>query len=391
MNYYNKYIKYKNKYLIIKNQIGSSSAAPCIIKKNIVKKVGCDINFTNNLGTCWCLSILMILLYSDSTSNCVQYKLNKEIDSELLLNKNVNELLIKLLPHDIYVKNIEIIQLLNKLEEKFEIKKKDQLQFDQTNKNTTAKTIIKKTEENKKRRRHSKILEDEFSQIYSNLINEYTYIHKYGGDPHETFFLINILSCTLLQRLITFNTFFVNKHIDISLLKNTIGIIIAMPEHICSFYICNDIMKFCNNELIINHNWLELFDECNKLKNRKYKVYLKKYDDTNGPFIHDIDNNKIKYFNDNNLPYIRCNINVNNTEYYYNITSFVFLTYDKIKDNFFKKNDIYYLNYYSYSDNIDNYINYIDNIYYIAICNKALMCDFELNTPEDTKKWILKI
>jgi hypothetical protein len=26
----------------------------------------------------------------------------------------------------------------------------------------------------------------------------------------------------------------------------------------------------------------------------------------------------------------------------------------------------------------------------MAICNKALMCDLGLNTPEDTKKWILK-
>jgi hypothetical protein len=199
----------------------------------------------------------------------------------------------------------------------------------------------------------------------------------YGTFISEHFFIVNILSCLLLQKPITYNIFQLNNRININLLENTIGILIRMNEHMCAFYICENVMKFMNNHIIINYNWIKLFKMCNILSNRciKYKIYFN-YSilDKIGPFIYY--NNKMIYFNDSTFT-IEENIdnldestltikeNKDNFDYskdenYLNILSFIFLTYtDKI--NFKNNNNIHYSNYYIQKNEITEYRNFIIN------------------------------
>ena len=52
--YYDKYIKYKKKYLQLKNQIGG--------------KEFCDRAYRNILGTCWAVAIQTIFTFGKATS-----------------------------------------------------------------------------------------------------------------------------------------------------------------------------------------------------------------------------------------------------------------------------------------------------------------------------------
>jgi hypothetical protein len=63
-----------------------------------------------------------------------------------------------------------------------------------------------------------------------------------------------------------------------------------MTNHECSFFICQNQLKFCNNDKIINYNWIKLFNICNTLteSKTKYNIYLK-YRSVRverGPFIY---------------------------------------------------------------------------------------------------------
>ena len=53
--YYNKYLKYKKKYLQLKNQIGG--------------KEFCDRAYRNILGTCWAVAIQTMFTFGQATSD----------------------------------------------------------------------------------------------------------------------------------------------------------------------------------------------------------------------------------------------------------------------------------------------------------------------------------
>ena len=321
------------------------------------KQIGCSIPFNNKHGTCWLISILVIFFYGDSSSTCVQHKLNTTIINEeniILLNY--------ILPNDIVKqyydkqRNIEeeFINLMNKLQHIYRIKRADELKLS-TSEDSTPK--------------HRQVLSDEletdFTKLFILLLDD---THKqrkidtqnrYGVNIQHEFFLVNILSCLFLNRLIEFKYFAVNTLIDIDLLKNTIGILIHMNGHLCSFYICNNTMKFCNNHKIIDYNWLALFNKCNELKNENYNIYMEKGMRT-GPFIY---SNNTKYYFNRLIPYEeRVSIDDSDIENYRIIYGFNYLSYYNNADysNFKKETCGYYLKYYTYLNNIEKYIEFIN-------------------------------
>jgi hypothetical protein len=184
-NDYNKYIKYKSKYLVTLNQyersIGNYRASTCNMK-GVTKLIDCNINFNNNHGTCWMLSIFMIFLFSDSTSKCVQNKLyrNKSTD---MINYTSRHLLKIVLPDNIYKKKELLITIIEKLQEKFNIKYDDNLEIDIPSNTPTM------------RRQYSKETEDEIVNLYFNFINYNNELfikekekYKYGGRSYHNFF-----------------------------------------------------------------------------------------------------------------------------------------------------------------------------------------------------------
>jgi ankyrin repeat protein len=334
-----KYLKYKKKYLIIKDQIGNGiedyRAPTCYTDEKYRKKiVGCNINFTNKLGSCWVIAILVIFLYSDSSSKCVQNILNTIPVEDIIKNPKAIQLLECSLPDNIidspYKDKLKL--LIGKLKEKFDIKIEGTVNIPD-------------------------VTEKEFIELYFNIINN-TSRSECGGLEYHNFFLINILSSLFLNKLIELNNFGINKLINLELLKNTIGIMISMPKHVCSFYICSNKMKFCNNSLIIDYNWLKLFETCNslKLQNINYNIYINKLN-IKGPFIYT--NNKIIYF-DKDKPYIKKKyINYNNNDQYFKIDEFQFICYKDNEENYKKINNVYYLQYHTYVYDIIRYKEFI--------------------------------
>ena len=372
IDYFNKYIKYKNKYYTIKKQFGAGNeeyrAKACTIDKGYDQIIECNIHFNNNLDTCWTISIFMIFIFSDSTSKCVQNKLFSVSCSDIVNDKLSNCLLKFLLPIEFYAKQDKIILLLNLLIKRFNIKVNDQ----HLN-NTYSSQHHNRQHIYTRQRSESEQLEDEFSKIFFNLLNKYDNIKKqyYHGGPYEIFFLTNILSCLLLQKLIKLNNFVVNQKIEIELLTETIGILIFLHKHFCSFYICNNKMKFCNNNLIIDYNWVNLFKKCNELylKCKKYKIFLN-IEEKDGPFIY-VDDTLIYFVGDD--IYNKDNstkIVFDNNPSYLNLVSFIFLNNTTMQN--FKKNNIqYYISYYRFLDNECKYIDFIKKNHYELYINNT--------------------
>jgi ankyrin repeat protein len=358
MDYENKYIKYKNKYIILKNQYGNGYLeyrAPACYKNN-KKIIECEhINFNNTMGTCWMTSIFTVFLSSDSTSKCVQHILNNK-DSVDIYNDS-KQFLIDALPTSLSSED-NIINLLYYIKEKFNIKLNDKL--NSLNPNPIGHEL---------RRQASIRTEESFAKIIYSLfekdpptIDENEEI-LYGTEKNDQFFIVNILSSLLLKKLISFNIFKLNTKIEKKLLKNTIGILISINNHVCSFYICENNMKFCNNDEIINYNWIKLFNVCNALTESKktYNIYIHNVSTSleRGPFIY-VDN-KMIYFDTTLITEEENSSNIkfdNNDDYLY-VKSFVFLTYDNITTTFKKRNSIYYSNYYAELNKFVEYEKFI--------------------------------
>ena len=358
-----KYIKYKNKYMILKNQYGNGYLdyrAPACNKKN-TKIIKCDnIKFYNRIGTCWMISIFIIFLSSDSTSKCVQSKLNNMDINDIFGDHISYKLLTDFLPTSLLDES-KIINLLYYMKERFNIKLDDLIQPSNIppSSNIAPPLTRQKSKEN----------EQHFAEIIYSLFNKTPILNErgiyiYGTTKVDIFFIINILSSLLLQKLITFNTFYINTRIDLTLLKKSIGIIIDILDHACAFYICENQLKFCNNDKIINYNWIKLFNICNTLteSKTKYNIYLK-YRSVRverGPFIYV--NNKMIYF-DNKKKTEELNtdnIQFTNNKDYLNIISFTFLTYDNMISTFKKRNSIYYSNYYILLNKFNEYKIFIN-------------------------------
>ena len=88
MDYYKKYLKYKNKYIKLKNQIGGVHSIPCTS----------GIAFHNRVGTCWNVSLHMLFIFGTATIDMVQEKLMN--DTDLLVEPNIK--LFKCLPLDFF-------------------------------------------------------------------------------------------------------------------------------------------------------------------------------------------------------------------------------------------------------------------------------------------------
>ena len=73
---YNKYLKYKKKYIEFKQHAGVFNVLNC----------SSEYYLTNLKGTCWALSILMILFFSESTRNEFQINLDKTSVKDLIAN-----------------------------------------------------------------------------------------------------------------------------------------------------------------------------------------------------------------------------------------------------------------------------------------------------------------
>ena len=73
--YYNKYLKYKKKYLQLKNQLGGDPF--------------CEKVYNNRSGTCWAVAIQTLLTFGQATSDALREKITTiNSDRNLLIEIN---------------------------------------------------------------------------------------------------------------------------------------------------------------------------------------------------------------------------------------------------------------------------------------------------------------
>ena len=364
MNYYNKYLKYKNKYNDLKGgilsnlQISNLKEAQIPIStisekhidkyiytsediddyilknkcpyKNTEKIIDCKYtaSFNNHLGTCWMLSIFMILIVGDNTSQCFQNAIllsdENELSEKTLLNLQT------FLPSyffendnlKITVRNL-IIEFKTHFKQKFFVYTTNSMNKEYIIENTIKQDVCEE------------ILATLFEQIFNIRVLGDVNI---GGSFHSDFFLLNFLSSLYLEKLIKYtiiNTEYINVDTNF---KDNIGVLITTITHTTCFYKCNNIQKFCSNNLIIDYNWDAFFSKIIYLNN--LDIAYKLYDNlTYGPFIYtDEESNTIIKFN-----------NIENTHIL------------KENDNLYVMNDNTEIRYFSIISTLLNYTNYQQN------------------------------
>ena len=267
-----KYLKYKNKYIKLKNQLGSANffdyadyednyyhlIEPNInCKEKIIKDCSNQFAFINRLGSCWFLAVLTIFIFSDSISNCVQNKLSYLKSKEIINNIIDSSELINIILDYNYNKNL-LVDLLYEIQKKFIIKVSD----------TNIKDSNIGNVQRQLQRQLSFETEKNINKIYFELLYKKN-ITNYGGLIEDIFFIVNILSSILLDKLIKLNIYNINQEIIMAQIQNSIGIIIQIDYHSCCFYECNNIKFYCSHNIIIEYEWDKLFIEYNKLINSK--------------------------------------------------------------------------------------------------------------------------
>jgi hypothetical protein len=259
MLYQEKYIKYKNKYINLKN----------------LQKGGLDCDnervFNNIHGTCWMISIQMIFSFGDVTSNSIEciMKSLKMSDKEKYINTQIQIVendcnLKKVLPNNIF--NIDKINYLKIIIDKF-IDRYNSKVF-----NINKKEII--LDDTKNPKRCELLILNNFKELFNEYILDKD---TSGGDMDEQYLFTNILSIFFLNYKVSFINYYPNNFNNIEYDdQNDIGILISTIDHVCCFFICNNIEKYCN-------------DNDNKIYTCNWKKLLKKTSDINNLYIKEND------------------------------------------------------------------------------------------------------
>lgn len=249
MKLYNKYIKYKKKYLSLKNQLGGL--------------IDCDDKyyfFENFQGTCWMISILMILFSHEPQLLEKLMTMKKDDYIEKFFNSNTKIFF----PHFTKLTIVDnIVSFFNYLKKRFENRK----QYNEKSFNDTEKTC-----------------ELELLKLFSAVYyKNYTFNDYLGGNVYNEFFLVLLISYFLSEKLYSHSIYvidnIINKMIDLS---NIIGIRLGAMSliheaHSMCFYKCKDKLMFCSNEYKIEYNWIKLFEKINELNKKSIKAHLYLY------------------------------------------------------------------------------------------------------------------
>ena len=260
MDYYNKYIKYKTKYLELKydNQYGGGGDDD---------DVPCDKVFSNGNGTCWAVAIQEILGFGHFTSKQLKKKAmlfnNASVD---IIKKNVLDFINEqILKDDIELRNVF---------EHFDIFSDDNIIY--------VKNILYKFIE----RYYKKVINTQFTPESSYLLpsNQERCEYKiainfkqlfdisnktpptlFGGSIYDEYLFCNLLSIFFLDYKVSFTNYYDNFNKIIFERATDLGILINIPEHTCCLFICDNKQKFYNDNdhQIYECEWIQILKESN--------------------------------------------------------------------------------------------------------------------------------
>ena len=254
MEIYNKYIKYKNKYKELKNQLGGA--------------IECDDKyyfFENLKGTCWMISILMILFSHEPQLLENLIKMTK--DDYIIKFNNSNTKI--LFPHFTKLEDVNnIVRFFNYLKKRFE---------NRTKYNSELLDESKEKSYNEDENTCEVELLRLFLLLYPNISREYR-----GGTEYSEFFLLLLISYFISDKLYRYDAYtildIINKPIDLSnIIGTTVNSVNEIhPGHSMAFYKCKGKLMFCSNDIKFEYNWVELLTKINELNSKSIipKLYL---------------------------------------------------------------------------------------------------------------------
>jgi len=248
--YYDKYLKYKRKYLQLKKQLGGLSF--------------CEKAYKNILGTCWAVAIQMMLTFGQATSN----DLKRVIESIDLKKKKIFiDTKIKNIIGNSKFKDFYIVKILNVKKRHFLIRILEKFIDRYYGKILDVKNprepIIKDDITNKGR--CELVIAYNFFKLFDYKIFENE--KKYWGDSTTIYLIANLLSIFFLNHKVSFTNHYDNFH-QINFDSNKdIGIVISIEDHYCCLYICDGKQKFYNdnNEIVYDCDWLDILKKTNVL------------------------------------------------------------------------------------------------------------------------------
>ena len=269
MTYYEKYIKYKKKYLNFKYQQNGGSVA-CVN----------DRVFKNVLGTCWMIAAQTILCFGDLTKDAFQKKmleiiilpnnkLKENINNLLIQKAQSNKILVEILPSDIFSKKY-IKNLLNILEH---IVKRYQNKVFNISSGRNEKNKFIGNEYNNTKRCELIIAKNYMESLGNHTnFNFKRTNYVYGGYIIDQYLFSNLLSIFFLGHQISFKnyySYYVGIFNNISFNpKNDIGVLICTQKHVLCFFICDGVEKYYDdtNKQIFDFKWIDLLKKINNEK-----------------------------------------------------------------------------------------------------------------------------
>jgi TPR repeat protein len=232
MNFFNKYLKYKKKYLTLKNQVGGV--------------ITCKEAFKNVLGTCWAISDQMIITSGQATSNDLEvvmksftFQTKNNFIKKRIQYVQSDPILSKFFPDYIFdhLKIHHLKNILDKFIDRY---------YSKFFKLRNPKEPIEKIDPRLNKGRCELVISDNFKKLFDYDILKFISKMYHGGSIHQYLF-INLLAIFFLGYKISFINYFNNFNEINFNVENDLGIILVTNDHACCLFICNESEKYYND------------------------------------------------------------------------------------------------------------------------------------------------
>jgi hypothetical protein len=202
--------------------------------------------FKNILGTCWMISIQMMMCFGDATKEQFERELAQpNTTTESIIN--LDKILKKFFPSKYScLETTERIRHLSILLNAFILRYIAKIE--------RHSPFSVNLEENPKR--CELVIRQAFILLFQKLLN----IEDIGGDILDFYFFANLLSAFFLKQEIYFSMHTRKMFNQIHFDEQNIGIIIHIEKHACCFFVCGGVPKFYNDndKKIHDFNFMDL-------------------------------------------------------------------------------------------------------------------------------------
>jgi len=292
MTFLKKYLKYKKKYLILKNQTGGATKEEIEAKIKPLQARCSSTSFSQHSGECWSDSIQTLFCYSDATKETVQNKLlnltPKEIIDLAYYNKRGKFLAPILRRNDDGTKTDVVIKFEKRLEkylaflqQRLCVHIEGEKPICKNDKETECfigdfnKFLMGRYERSgipKLKKQSSEISGIGTSYTGLKMINRYSSLTYSGGNILDMCIVIHILSFCLLDNNDVVDPG-LRDYTDLEKCKDIIsdcfGVQLLTKNHATAFYTCDSKDLFYNDNFYIDEpslkyliDWRELLYDC---------------------------------------------------------------------------------------------------------------------------------